>query len=121
MRDLGGIGWAELGEAATEESIKKNATRLAFGSDANAAYHPLKHLGELPIAERPAGESFSDAAAAYLASARRTIAEGTAVVEADGDATRIFYTRRTADREMKVIVIGRDRWALIASLTGKKL
>ncbi|MEU4244790.1 DUF4157 domain-containing protein [Actinoplanes sp. NPDC026619] len=121
VRDLGGIGWADLGEPATEESIRKNATRLAFGGEANAAYHPIKHLGELPLAERPVSESFSDAATAYLTSARRTIAEGTPVIETKDGATTIFYTRTTADREMRVIVVGRDRWALIASLTGKKL
>ncbi|GAB1693635.1 DUF4157 domain-containing protein [Krasilnikovia sp. M28-CT-15] len=123
MRELGGIGWADLGAPAGADLVKGNATRLSFGSEANAAYHPVKHRAELPLSERAAPDAAFDAqASAYLASARRTVAEGAlASAETSEGATRMVFKRTTEGVEMTAMVITRDQYALIASLTGKAI
>jgi hypothetical protein len=117
MRNLGGLGWADVGQAATPDLVRGNATKLTFGGETNAAYHPDKHFSELPLSEQGQASTFEGRAQAYLASARRTVAEGDLVKVEDAaeGAKRMFFKRTSEGKELSTIVITRDNWALIAS------
>ncbi|UZN03704.1 DUF4157 domain-containing protein [Cellulomonas sp. S1-8] len=117
MRDLGGLGWADVDGIATPELVRGNATKLTFGSETNAAYHPDKHFSELPLSEQGTASTPAGRAQAYLASARRTVSDGALVkVEDAGEgALRMVFKRSSEGKDVQTIVITRENWALIAS------
>ncbi len=121
VRDLAGIGWADLGAPASEASVRAAATRLTFGSD-SATYHVGKHLADLGKAEAAApGAGLAQQSSAYLASARRTVAEGNLAVNAPSGGVTKFVFSRTVEAvdgtmvKLDTIVYARDNFALIAS------
>jgi hypothetical protein len=123
VQKLAGTGWVNIGEHAGADAVRANGTRLTFGSDTSAAYHVQAHYGELaPTEAAAAAASPSEQTASYVASARRTVVDGTFVgASAREGATTLTFNRKITDPvtnavtvvETKVIV--RDQYALIAT------
>ncbi len=117
---LVGAGWRPLpasGDVAA--GVRAITQELTFGSDTTTAYHVRKHCDELSLAELadPAGP-FDTSLAAYVGSARRTIASGTVTAEGERGISALVFTRIVKDAKgtetaMTAKVYVRDGYGLI--------
>lgn len=123
IRELAGAGWVQL-PGAEQAVVRAHATRLTFGSDTAGAYHAGKHLGELPLSERPlaSGNTAADVSA-YVGSARRTIRDGAMISrEESGGVVEMAFSRVVTEEgvtyTMTARVLVRENWGLVKTYTG---